>query len=196
VNEVNEDVRTRASKIRLLLMDVDGVLTDGRLYFIPDGVGGMVEFKAFDSQDGIGLQWCQWKGIRTGVISGRNSPATIERARQAKMNYVYQGHTEKIPIINEILADAKVGIDEVAYIGDDLTDVVVFHRVGFAVATANARPEVKNEAHYVTAQPGGSGAVRDAIEVIMRAQGFWEEILQHYEVGADTAEALAVRQTG
>ena len=196
MNEVNEDVRARASKIRLLLMDVDGVLTDGRLYFIPDGAGGMVEFKAFDSQDGIGLQWCQWKGIRTGVISGRNSPATIERARQAKMNYVYQGHTEKIPIINEILADAKVGIDEVAYIGDDLTDVVVFHRVGFAVATANARLEVKNEAHYVTAQPGGSGAVREAIEVIMRAQDFWEQILQHYEVGAGTADALAVRQTG
>jgi 3-deoxy-D-manno-octulosonate 8-phosphate phosphatase (KDO 8-P phosphatase) len=195
VNEVNENVQARASKIRLLLMDVDGVLTDGRLYFIPDGAGAMVEFKAFDSQDGIGLQWCQWKGIRTGVISGRNSPATIERARQAKMNYVYQGHTEKIPIINEILADAKVGIEEVAYIGDDLTDVVVFHRVGFAVATANARPEVKKEAHYVTAARGGSGAVREAIEVIMRAQGFWEEILKHYEVGTGTAEAVRVGQT-
>ena len=183
MNEVNEDVRARASKIRLLLMDVDGVLTDGRLYFIPDSAGGMVEFKAFDSQDGIGLQWCQWKGIRTGVISGRNSPATVERARQAKMNYVYQGHTEKIPIINEILADAKVAIDEVAYIGDDLTDVVVFHRVGFAIATANARSEVKKQAHYVTTAPGGSGAVREAIEVIMRSCGFWEEILAHYEVG-------------
>jgi 3-deoxy-D-manno-octulosonate 8-phosphate phosphatase (KDO 8-P phosphatase) len=186
--EVNEAVRQRASKIRLLLMDVDGVLTDGRLYFIPDATGNMVEFKGFDSQDGIGLQWCQWKGIRTGVISGRNSPATVERARQAKMNYVYQGHTEKIPIIEEILADAKVEMEEVAYIGDDLTDVVVFHRVGFAVATANARPEVKDEAHYVTAQPGGSGAVREAIEVIMQARGFWNEILAHYEVGTKPAE--------
>jgi 3-deoxy-D-manno-octulosonate 8-phosphate phosphatase (KDO 8-P phosphatase) len=194
VNEANEDVRVRASKIRLLLMDVDGVLTDGRLYFIPDGAAGMVEFKAFDSQDGIGLQWCQWKGIRTGVISGRNSPATIERARQAKMNYVYQGHTEKIPIINEILADAKVAIEEVAYIGDDLTDVVVFHRVGFAVATANARPEVKKEAHYVTAAPGGSGAVREAIEVIMQARGFWEEILKHYEVRSAAADAVGAGQ--
>ena len=180
---MTEDVRARAMRIKLLLMDVDGVLTDGRLYFFPDAAGRMVEFKAFDSQDGIGLQWCQWKGIRTGVISGRNSPATVERARQAKMNYVYQGHTEKIPIIDEILSDAKIAIEEVAYIGDDLTDVVVFHRVGFAVATANARVEVKREAHYVTTQPGGSGAVRDAIEIIMRAQGFWEEILAHYEVG-------------
>jgi 3-deoxy-D-manno-octulosonate 8-phosphate phosphatase (KDO 8-P phosphatase) len=178
---VNEDVRTRAAKIKLLLMDVDGVLTDGKLFFIPGETGKMVEFKGFDSQDGIGLQWCQWKGIRTGVISGRDSPATSERARQAKMNYVYQGHTEKIPIIEEILADAKVSIEEVAYIGDDLTDVVVFHRVGFAIAVANARPEVKQEAHWVTQNVGGNGAVRDAVELIFDAKGLWGEILAHYE---------------
>jgi 3-deoxy-D-manno-octulosonate 8-phosphate phosphatase (KDO 8-P phosphatase) len=92
-------------------------------------------------------------------------------------------------MIEEILTDAKVSPDEVAYIGDDLTDVVVFHRVGFAIATANARPEVKNEAHYVTSVPGGSGAVREAIEVIMRARGCWDEILEHYEVGAGVAHA-------
>ena len=161
-------------------MDVDGVLTDGKLYFIPGPDGNMVEFKAFDSQDGIGLQWCQRKGIRTGVISGRNSPATVERAKQAKMNYVYQGHTEKIPIIEEIMADAGISSEEVAYIGDDLTDVVVFHRVGLAIATANARPEVK-QAHWVTANVGGSGAVRDAVELIFQARGFWDEILDHYE---------------
>jgi len=178
---VNEDVKARAAKIRLLLMDVDGVLTDGKIYFIPDAAGKMIEFKGFDSQDGIGLQWCQKKGIRTGVISGRDSPATSERAKQAKMNYVYQGHTEKIPIIEEILADAKVSIEEVAYIGDDLTDVVVFHRVGFAIATANARPEVKQEAHWVTKNVGGSGAVRDAVELIFEARGFWDDILKHYE---------------
>jgi 3-deoxy-D-manno-octulosonate 8-phosphate phosphatase (KDO 8-P phosphatase) len=182
---VTEDVKARAAKIKLLLMDVDGVLTDGKLFFIPSATsttpGGMVEFKGFDSQDGIGLQWCQWKGIRTGVISGRDSPATSERARQAKMNYVYQGHTEKIPIIEEILADAKVSIEEVAYIGDDLTDVVVFHRVGFAIAVANARPEVKQEAHWVTHNVGGNGAVRDAVELIFEAQGFWGDILKHYE---------------
>ena len=125
---MTEDVRARAAKIKLLLMDVDGVLTDGKLYFVPDPhtAGGMTEFKAFDSQDGIALQWCQWKGIRTGVISGRISPSTVERAKQAKMNYVYQGHIEKIPIIEEIMADAGISKDEVAFIGDDLTDVVVF----------------------------------------------------------------------
>jgi 3-deoxy-D-manno-octulosonate 8-phosphate phosphatase (KDO 8-P phosphatase) len=179
---VNQDVAVRAAKIKMLLMDVDGVLTDGKLYFIPDGAGGMTEFKAFDSQDGIGLQWCQWKGIKTGVISGRNSPSTMERAKQAKMNYVYQGHTEKIPIIEEIMADAKIAKDEVAYIGDDLTDVVVFHRVGLGIATANARPEVKQEAHWVTHNVGGSGAVRDVVEMIFRAQGWWNEILDHYEI--------------
>jgi 3-deoxy-D-manno-octulosonate 8-phosphate phosphatase (KDO 8-P phosphatase) len=179
---VNQDVAVRAAKIKMLLMDVDGVLTDGKLYFVPDSTGGMVESKAFDSQDGIGLQWCQWKGIRTGVISGRNSPATVERAKQVKMNYVYQGHTEKIPIIEEILADAKIAKEEVAYIGDDLTDVVVFHRVGLGIATANARPEVKQEAHWVTHNVGGSGAVRDAVEMIFQAQGWWNEILDHYEV--------------
>jgi 3-deoxy-D-manno-octulosonate 8-phosphate phosphatase (KDO 8-P phosphatase) len=175
------DVMARAAKIKVLLMDVDGVLTDGKLYFIPDGSGGMVEFKGFDSQDGIGLQWCAKQGIRTGVISGRNSPATVERAKQAKMVWVYQGHTEKIPIIEEILADAKVSMDEVAYIGDDLTDVVVFHRVGLAIAAANARPEVKQEAHWTTHHVGGSGAVRDAVELILDAQGLWDGVLRHYE---------------
>jgi 3-deoxy-D-manno-octulosonate 8-phosphate phosphatase (KDO 8-P phosphatase) len=178
---ITDEVRTRASKIKVLLMDVDGVLTDGRIYFIPAAGGGNVEFKGFDSQDGIGLQWCAKKGIRTGVISGRDSPATTERAKQAKMTWVYQGHTEKIPIIEEILADAKVSFDEVAYIGDDLTDVVVFHRVGFAIAVANARPEVKQEAHWITHNAGGSGAVRDAVELIFEVQGLWDDILKHYE---------------
>lgn len=187
---MNQDVNARAAKIKLLLMDVDGVLTDGKLYFIPGADGNMVEFKAFDSQDGIGLQWCQWKGIRTGVISGRNSPATAERAKQAKMNYVYQGHIEKIPIIEEIMADAKVSKEEVAYIGDDLTDVVVFHRVGLAIAVANARPEVKQEAHWVTKNVGGSGAVRDAVELIFQARGLWGEILEKYEVSTQATAGI------
>ena len=181
------EIMARAAKIKLLLMDVDGVLTDGKLFFIPGADGKMVEFKGFDSQDGIALQWCFAKGIRTGVISGRDSPATVERARQAKMHYVYQGHTEKIPIIEEIMSDAGVAREEVAYIGDDLTDVVVFHRVGFGIATANARPEVKGEAHWVTANVGGAGAVRDAVELIFQARGFWPEILAKYEIGQGPA---------
>ncbi|MCU1273552.1 MAG: 3-deoxy-D-manno-octulosonate 8-phosphate phosphatase, YrbI family [Bryobacterales bacterium] len=175
------DVNQLASRIKLLLMDVDGVLTDGRLYNVPDAAGNMVETKGFDSQDGIALQWLSWKGIRTGLISGRVSPATVERAKQTKFTYVYQGHIEKIPILEEILRDAKLDPSEVAYIGDDLTDVVVMRRVGLPIATANARAEVKRQAYYVTGQPGGSGAVREVIELILKAQGCWDEILRKYE---------------
>jgi 3-deoxy-D-manno-octulosonate 8-phosphate phosphatase (KDO 8-P phosphatase) len=98
------------------------------------------------------------------------------------MAYVYQGHTEKIPILEEIMADAKIDSSEVAYIGDDFTDVVIMRRVGLAIATANARPEVKRVAHYVTQAAGGEGAVREVIEILLKAQNRWAEVLAHYEV--------------
>ncbi len=181
----------------MILMDVDGVLTDGRLYNVPDPQGNMAETKGFDSQDGIALQWCHLLGIKTGVISGRVSPATAERARQTKMAYVYQGHTEKIPILEEILTLSGIPKDEIAYIGDDLTDVVIMHRTGLAIATANARPEVKGEAHYVTTAPGGQGAVREAIELILRAKGQWAQILAKYELSsAPAATRLDAMQQG
>jgi 3-deoxy-D-manno-octulosonate 8-phosphate phosphatase (KDO 8-P phosphatase) len=176
------DINARAARVKLLLMDVDGVLTNGKLFNVPDAEGKMVETKGFDSQDGIGLQWLSWHGIKTGVISGRLSPATAERARQCKMSYVYQGHIEKIPILEEILADAKIDSAEVAYIGDDFTDTVIMHRVGFAIATANARAEVKGEAHYITEAAGGEGAVREIVELLLKAQGKWAAILDHYEI--------------
>jgi 3-deoxy-D-manno-octulosonate 8-phosphate phosphatase (KDO 8-P phosphatase) len=173
-----------AARIRLLLMDVDGVLTDGRLYNVPDAQGNMVETKGFDSQDGIALQWLSWHGIKTGVISGRISPATETRAKQVKMTYVYQGHIEKIPILEQILRDAGVSAAEVAYVGDDLTDIVVMNRVGLGIATANARPEVKQCAKFVTEAGGGHGAVREVVELLLKAQGHWPALLKKYEVGA------------
>ena len=175
------DILKRASQIKLLLMDVDGVLTDGKLYNVPDRDGKMVETKGFDSQDGIALQWLNWKDVKTGVVSGRVSPATEERARQVKMTYVYQGHIEKVPILEQILADAKISASEVAYMGDDLTDVVILRRVGLAIATANAREEVKRAAHYVTQAAGGRGAVREVAELLLKAQNRWDEILKHYQ---------------
>jgi len=178
-----DSVTQLASKIKLLLMDVDGVLTNGKLYNVPDPQGQMVETKGFNAQDGIALQWLDWKGIKTGVISGRVSPATVERARQVKMTYVYQGHIEKVPILEEILAEEKIDSSEVAYVGDDLTDAVIMRRVGLAIATANARSEVKHVAHYVTEAGGGEGAVREVIELLLKAQNLWGEILAHYEVG-------------
>src|ERR1019366_1990998 len=117
---ISPSVRARAAKIKLLLMDVDGVMTNGKLYHFPDEEGNMIEIKGFDSQDGIALQWMQWKGLRTGVISGRESLGTAERARQLKMNYVYQGHIEKVPILEKIMAESQLLPDEVTYMGDDL----------------------------------------------------------------------------
>jgi 3-deoxy-D-manno-octulosonate 8-phosphate phosphatase (KDO 8-P phosphatase) len=177
-----EELEARARKVKLLLMDVDGVLTDGRLFMVPDGQGGMCETKGFDSQDGIALQWLNWFGIQTGVISGRNSPATVERARQVKMTYIDQGHIEKVPILEEILGKAGVTGEQVAYIGDDLTDTVIMRRVGLTFATANARPEVKKVALATTDATGGSGAVREVIEFLLEAQGAWPELLKKYEV--------------
>ena len=179
---MSADITQLASKIKVLLMDVDGVLTDGKYYHVPGPDGTLAETKGFDSQDGIALQWMARMGIATGLISGRESAATSERGRQGKFKYIYQGHTEKIPIINEILADAHADASEMAYIGDDFTDVVVMRRVGFAIATANSRPEVKAVAHYVTAAPGGQGAVREVVELLLKAQGRWTEILRHYEI--------------
>src|ERR1700726_4211339 len=108
------DVNQLASRIKLLLMDVDGVMTDGRLYNVPDAAGNMVETKGFDTQDGIALQWLSWKGIKSGVISGRLSPAVVARAKQVNMTYIYQGHIEKIPILEEILRESGIPADQVA----------------------------------------------------------------------------------
>jgi 3-deoxy-D-manno-octulosonate 8-phosphate phosphatase (KDO 8-P phosphatase) len=163
-------------------MDVDGVLTDSRIYFLPAPDGSWTETKGFDSQDGIALHWLHWKGFKTGIISGRKSPAVELRAQQGHMAYCYQGDIEKIPIIEEILAKEGITRDQVGYIGDDLTDIVVMRRVGFGVATANARPEVKKCAHYVTQVEGGHGALREVAELLLKAQGYWEEILRKYEV--------------
>jgi 3-deoxy-D-manno-octulosonate 8-phosphate phosphatase (KDO 8-P phosphatase) len=177
-----EELSRKAAAIQVLLMDVDGVMTDGHLYLLPDGQGNMVETKGFDSQDGIALRWLRWYDIRTGVISGRESPATAERARQVGMSWVFQGHIEKIPLLEQILAEAKLTPDQIAYIGDDLTDVVIMRRVGLSFATANARPQVKRSAHAVTSARGGEGAVREVIELLLDARGVWKDLLQKYEV--------------
>lgn len=182
----DEDVLARAARVRLLLMDVDGVMTDGTYWHVPDGQGGLAEIKAFDSQDGIAFQWLRRFGIQAGVISGRVSIATEERARSAHFAHVYQGHVEKIPVLEEILESSGFAAEQTAYVGDDLTDVVVMHRVGLAIAVASAKPEVKAEAHWVTPSPGGHGALRDVVELLLKAQGRWAEILHHYEIGATT----------
>jgi 3-deoxy-D-manno-octulosonate 8-phosphate phosphatase (KDO 8-P phosphatase) len=176
------DIAQRARHIRLLLMDVDGVLTNGLLFMVPGPEGSMHETKGFNAQDGIALQWLSWHGIQTGVISGRESPATAARAAQVGMTYVYQGHIEKLPILEEIMGKSGLSLAEIAYAGDDLTDVPLLRRVGLAFAPENARREVKQAAHYVTSAAGGSGAVREMAELLLTAQDTWVELLKKYDV--------------
>ncbi len=169
--------------VQLVLMDVDGVLTDGRFYLLPDPSSPErnVETKAFDSQDGLALQWLRQFGISAGLISGRESAATAERARSAGFRFVYQGHLEKKAILEEILIDSGLDSKSILYIGDDLTDIVVMRRVGVAIAVANARPHVKKFAHYVTTAAGGAGAVREVIELLLEAKGLLPELLARYD---------------
>jgi 3-deoxy-D-manno-octulosonate 8-phosphate phosphatase (KDO 8-P phosphatase) len=167
----------RAKKIRVLLMDADGTLTDGRVWLVSQPDGTATEMKCFDAQDGAGLTLAATAGIRTGVITGRESPAMRRRAKEARIEFVYEACPVKIPAYEEILQKAGVSDEEVAYVGDDLPDLPVMERVGLAVAVANAVPEVKRAAHYVTRREGGRGGIRETVELILKAQGLWEKMI-------------------
>ena len=176
--KVLASVAKRAKKIRLLLMDVDGVLTDGRIYLQSLPGGTPRELKVFNAHDGAGLKLAHGLGLRTGIITGRDSAATTRRAREIDMDFIYQNHAEKLPAYEEILRKAGLRDAEVAYIGDDLPDLTVLRRVGLAVAVANAVPEVKSAAHYVTARSGGDGAVREVVELLLKVQGKWSQAIR------------------
>jgi 3-deoxy-D-manno-octulosonate 8-phosphate phosphatase (KDO 8-P phosphatase) len=171
-----EDITGRARRIKLLLMDCDGVLTDGRLWLTSDGD----EQKAFHARDGQGISLLHRAGLRTGIITGRTSSAVDRRAQDLKMSYVRQYAKDKIKALDEILADAGVARDECAYIGDDVADIPVMRRVGFAVAVSDAVEETKQAAHYVTALKGGQGAVREVCDLILKAQGRWDELMERF----------------
>src|ERR1700678_1272965 len=143
----DSQLQERAAKIRLLLMDVDGVLTNCLLYNVPGADGDFIETKGFNAQDGIALQWLAWNGIQTGVISGRVSKAMDVRSGQVSMTYVYQGPIEKRPILAETVQRDGLALEQIAYAGADLTDVPILRRAGLAFAPANARPEVARCAH-------------------------------------------------
>jgi 3-deoxy-D-manno-octulosonate 8-phosphate phosphatase (KDO 8-P phosphatase) len=187
--KITPELKERLRRIKVLLMDVDGVLTDGRLFYLPDAQGKAVEFKAFNSQDGLGFHFLNAVGIKTGLISGRESPATVERARILKISYVYQGILEKNPAYEEVLQKAGVTSEEVAFIGDDFTDVSLMRRSGLGCCVANARPELKQVADIVASKDGGDGAVREIIEMILHAQDKWDGILEKYGLQDLTAAA-------
>ena len=172
-------VTARAKKIRVLLMDVDGVLTDGRIWLLSRRDGTASEIKGFSAYDGAGLKLARAAGLRTGLITGRESSAVAQRARECEIEFVYQGRATKLGSYEEILRTTGVSDREVAYVGDDLPDLPLLQRAGFAVAVANAAPEVKRAAHYVTSHSGGDGAVREVIELIVKAQGKWIEASQN-----------------
>ena len=172
--------RARARKIKVVLMDIDGVLASGTIYHWVDTAGALVEFKGVHSQDSIALSWLAQSGIRTGFISGRDSRGMEERLKLVKASYIYQGRLDKSAVFKEILLKASVAAEETLYMGDDLPDIPVLSAAGLAVAVRNARPEVKASAHWVTRRPGGEGAVREVAEALLKAQGKWREILERF----------------
>lgn len=169
----NAALLARAKKIRVLLMDVDGVLTDGHIWLLSRRDGTASEIKGFSAYDGAGLKLARAAGLRTGIITGRESSAVTQRARECEIEFVYQHRATKLGALEEIMQTAGASADEVAYVGDDLPDLPVMQRVGLAAAVANGVPEVKRAAHFVTTRSGGEGAVREVIELIVKAQGKW-----------------------
>ncbi len=176
-------IARRAKKIKLLLMDVDGVLTDGRICLVPLRGGKVAEAKVFHSLDGAGLKLIRKTGIRTGVITGRRSDVMERRAHELKMDFVYQGVEDKIKALGEILRASGVTREEAAYVGDDLSDLGPMNMVGLPVAVPNAVPEVRSAAAYVTRLTGGQGALREVVELILRSQGKWERLVKAMSEG-------------
>lgn len=173
-------LRARARKIRLVLTDVDGVLTSGAIYHFVDTAGELVEFKAIHAQDSIGLAWLAESGMITGVISGRVSKGVEARLKILKVKHVYQHRLDKAAVLAEIMTAEEVSPDEVAYMGDDLPDLAPMARVGLAAAPFNARPEVLAAAHWVAKARGGQGAFRELAEVFLKSRGLWDSILGRY----------------
>lgn len=170
-------LKKRAAKIKVVLMDVDGTLTDGRVTLLSQPDGSALEIKTFDAHDGQGLSLGRAAGLRMGVITGRESAALRRRMRELNVEFVYEKQPHKIAAYEEILQKAAVGEDEVAFLGDDLPDLTVMRRVGLAAAVGNATPEVKQAAHYVTTRTGGKGAARELIEVILKSKGIWNDMI-------------------
>ena len=197
------DAKARAKKIKVLLFDVDGVLTDGKLFFFPmpqgakltteqqaakhSGQGGfglasemVIEAKGFHAHDGTAISLARLAGLKTGLITKRISETVALRARDLKLDYVYQGIQDKLSTFREILRQAGVSAAEACFVGDDVIDLPVMWHCGLAAAVANARDQVKRDSHYLTPHAGGDGALRDVVEFILKAQGKWKRVMSDY----------------
>ena len=173
---MTSEVQKRAARIKLLLMDCDGVLTDGRVWIFENGE----EQKGFHTRDGLGIDLLHRAGIRSGIISGRTSTAVQKRAQGLRMSFVIQGCEDKRRAFAEIIDQAGVENLEVAFIGDDLNDIPLMLQSGLGVAVADAAPETREHAHYVTNAAGGFGAVREVIELILKSQNRWDALIASY----------------
>jgi 3-deoxy-D-manno-octulosonate 8-phosphate phosphatase (KDO 8-P phosphatase) len=185
----------RARRIKVLIFDVDGVLTDGQLYFLPqtapDGRQFGLEFKGFAAHDGLGITLARLGGLRLGIITKRESATVAIRARDLKLEFVYQGKAHKLESAREIAEQAGISMDELAYVGDDVVDLPVMRACGLAIATANARIQVKSMAHWTTPNAGGYGAGRDAIDFILAAQGKLDTAIEAFLDAENPAAQLA-----
>ena len=170
------DITDKAKKIKVLIVDIDGVMTDGKLHYTNNGD----EFKSFDVTDGLGLVIAQRKGIKCAILTAKQSNIVTKRASDLGIEKVYQGYHFKIEVLEDIKKAFEVSSEQICFIGDDIIDITVLKEVGFAVAVKNARSEVKKEADYITEAQGGNGAVREICELILKAQGKWEEVLDVY----------------
>jgi 3-deoxy-D-manno-octulosonate 8-phosphate phosphatase (KDO 8-P phosphatase) len=196
------DAVARARRIKLIIFDVDGVLTDGGIWLFPapapstitadhaatmENKGGyaissqsMVEAKGFNAHDGTGISLAKLAKIKCAIITKRISETVALRARDLRLEYVYMGQSYKMQAVREMMAKEQIGLDEIGYVGDDVIDLPVMRECGFAVAVANARDNVKAEAHWITPHEGGHGAARDAIEFILAAKGILEQTIESY----------------
>lgn len=170
-------LKKRAAQIKLLLMDVDGTMTEGGVTLLSQSDGTALEIKTFDAHDGQGLTLAHTAGLRTGCITGRESAALLRRAHEMKMEFIYMKQPLKMPAYEAILREVGAAESTVAYIGDDLPDIPIMQRAGLAIAVGDAVPEVKQAAHYTTKAVAGHGAVREAVELILKSKGIWEAMI-------------------
>ena len=182
---MTEDLKARAEKIKVIVFDVDGVLTDGSLWFVPtgkrdDGTITSIELKGFSAHDGLGMAIGRVAGLRFGAITKRVSDTVAVRLNDLRVEFIHQGSQQKMEAIRDILREADVSLEEIAYVGDDIIDLPPMRSVGLAIATWNAREQVKAAAHYVTHHGGGQGAGRDAIDLVLEAKGILNEAIEDY----------------
>jgi 3-deoxy-D-manno-octulosonate 8-phosphate phosphatase (KDO 8-P phosphatase) len=171
-----QDIMERAERIRLVVFDVDGVLTDGSLFVGDDGQ----EYKAFHSRDGHGIKMLQRYGVEIAIITGRTSQVVEHRMQNLGIRHVYQGQLDKLPAFDSVTGELSIGPDETAYVGDDVVDLPILRRVGLAIAVQDAHPLVKQHSHWQTPSAGGRGAARDVCELLLEAQGHLKQEMERY----------------